>query len=169
MYNYNKPLVVETSDLSEGVYAASGDSSGDCWTMSYSYNSSNSTTTNPGWNKAAYIISAKHGNVKHISKSTTMIITFSNDDVARVEIEGYSVYANSGTNAFNNYEVTLSTAGTTGTLTIKRIHHANAYQGGSTTDLFDINVLFYGTNGTAVINTLTWDCEHVPNVQGGID
>ena len=47
MYNYNKPLVVETSDLSEGVYAASGDSSGDCWTMSYSYNSSNSTTTNP--------------------------------------------------------------------------------------------------------------------------
>lgn len=169
MYNYNKPLVVETSDLSEGVYAASGDSSGDCWTMSYSYNSSNSTTTNPNWNKAAYIISAKHGNVKHISKSTTMFITFSNDEVSWVNIEGNDVMANSGKVSNERYEITLTTAGTTGTLTIKRILHANAYQGGSTTDLFDINVLFYGKNGTAVINTLTWDCEHVPNVQGGID
>jgi len=174
--NYEKPMVFMNDDLAEGVYAAnvSGspiDADGECWTITGTAVPSNSTTSNPGWNKSAYEIYGVHStSVKHISASTTIYISFSGDTVSKVEIDGVRV--NVGSSGRSNgvgyqgkpaWELTVKDGNN---LVLVRNLLADSYNSG---DNFRFNVLFYGTNGTAVISSIAYTCEHQINVQGGFD
>lgn len=174
---YEKPIVLSNEDLAEGVYATSlsgPTAEGTCWKMLFREVDSNRTTTNPGWNKTGWKIDAEHGNVQHISYSTTMWLTFGGEPIQRVEIEGVSVVSGESGHSYDTidnqpglwrFEVKVTDT----TIEIKRRCHGNAYQGGVVTDQFTIDLLVYCATGSATITSLGWDCEHKENVQGGYD
>ncbi|MCQ2496998.1 MAG: hypothetical protein MJ131_10470 [Lachnospiraceae bacterium] len=174
--NYEKPMVFMNDDLAEGVYAAnvSGspiDAAGECWTIVASPVPSNSTTNNPGWNKAAYELYGVHStSVKHISASTTIYISFSGDTVSKVEIDGIVVEVGStGRASYNGFDGKPAwelTVKDNNNLVLVRNLLADSYNSG---DNFRFNVLFYGTNGTATVSSITYTCEHKRNVQGDLD
>lgn len=72
MKNYEKPVVKINEDISEGVYAASGDEAADCWTVK--------ADSVQDWNGSHHVFEVKivHSDtVEHISSASTVTLTFS--------------------------------------------------------------------------------------------
>lgn len=174
--NYEKPMVYMNDDLAEGVYAAnvSGspiDKAGECWTIVATAVPNNSTTGNPGWNKAAYELTGTHSTeYQHISASTTIYLSFSGDNITKVEVDGVAVMVGAtGTSnqiGYNGKPAWTLTVKDSNNLVIVRNLLADSYNSG---DRFNYNILFYGENGTTVVTNIAYTCEHQVNVQGGMD
>lgn len=140
---YMKPLVLSDSDLAEGVYAASGASTTDCWTLNVSKDQSDAG----GY--CTFRVDARHSqSVTHISTKTVITLVFS-DIVTSAEFENFGV----------------SVSGNTVTLT--RESHANAYYSG---DNFNSLLKIWAPN-YRTINVVSKgiSCTHAVNVQGGYD
>lgn len=144
MKSYEKPIAVVNDGLSEGVYAASGAGSADCWTINpYSVQD---------WSGSHHVFEIKiiHSDaVKHISQSSTSVLTFSNT-LTDVSSEG---------------NVSVSFSGNT--VTAVRTLHANAYQSGdvATFKIF-ARAADEATTKALTITGATISCEKVVNVQG---
>ena len=180
MNNYVSPVIFDNDELAEGVYATGSGASGNgCWTISLQYNKSDSTTTNPGWNKASYELEAKHGNVEHISLSTTINIDLfpgtPGEKVDRVEVAGVSAYPDgtwyesvydhlyeNGKDLGPRFKIKVSQS----ELVIVRRCHGNAYAFADVTDTFTLNPKVYCTNGTYTMTYRSHECEKTANVQG---
>lgn len=107
MKNYEKPVVLANEELAEGVYAASGVSSADCWSIdAYSVQD---------WNGQHHVFEVRivHSDqVQHISTQSTAVLTFNN----------------TVTDAYTEGNCQASFSGNT--VTVVRTLHANAYQSG---------------------------------------
>lgn len=72
MRKYERPMILKTEDLAEGVYLASGETSADCWTIS--------APSVQDWNGSHHIFEVQCSHtpaVQHISGNTEVVITFS--------------------------------------------------------------------------------------------
>ena len=143
MKNYEKPIVLTNEELAEGVYAASGETSNDCWTVAVTPDQSDAG----GY--ATFRVAATHStSVTHISTKTVVTIVFS-DTVTSAEYEGF----------------TASVSGNTVTLT--RESPANAYYSG---DNFNSLLKVWAPNyKTISAESYGITCTHEVNVQGGYD
>lgn len=107
MTDYEKPVVLANEDVAEGVYAASGAGSADCWTVSpYSVQD---------WNGSHHVFEVRivHSDaVQHISTASATTLTFSSPL----------------TDAYTESNFSCSFSGSTAT--VVRTSHANAYQSG---------------------------------------
>ena len=127
---YERPIVVFTEDMAEGIFAASGGAgnSSNCWTVS--------VATTQTWSGAEHVyeVALVHSKaVSHFSEACTVQYTFSAPIV--------SAYAEGP----GNYEV--SVAGNV--VTVKRIHHANGeYAGDNVTYKLKINAVDQATTET---------------------
>lgn len=137
---YEKPSVVQSVELSEGVYMASG--SGECWTVD--------PVSVQDWNGSHHVFEVRcvHSNeVEHISSATTVTITFS---------EPIS-------DAYSEFECTFSG----NTVTIVRELHANAYQSGDTmTYKVWVKAADEATTKSISVSDATISCTKTVNVQG---
>ena len=107
MKTYEKPIAVVNDELSEGVYAASGANSADCWTVE--------AVSVQDWNGSHHVFEIRcvHSNtVEHISSASTVNLTFSQNI----------------TNAYSEFETSFSGSN----VTVVRTLHANAYKSGDT-------------------------------------
>lgn len=147
---YEKPIVVATDDLAEGVYAASGSgvlgdstTSGDCWTVTVTKDQ------NDAGGYCTFRVAATHStSVTHISTKTTVTIAFSSN-VTAAEFEGFNA----------------SVSGSVVTLT--RESHANAYYSG---DNFNTLLKIWADDYQNITYTsASISCTHAVNVQGGYD
>lgn len=140
MKNYVKPVVLENEEIFEGVYAASGLLSSECWQPSVVMDQADAG----GY--STYRVSASHsGTVEHISSQTTITIIFAGN-VTGAEFEGFDA----------------SISGSTVILT--RQSHANAYKSG---DQFN-TLLKIWPAGLGVLD-YGIECKHEENVQGKYD
>jgi hypothetical protein len=162
MNNYVSPVIFDNDELAEGVYA-SGSGAGDCWTMTYGV--AQRETSNPTEKFVVYRINATHhtDGVFHISKSTTMFVTYHGNGITGVEVEGVKVLANTGivevVKGMDGFKVGCTESGAT----IVRHYLGDAYQSG---DNFNIMIRIDCADGEAVVDGLTWSCEKIENVQG---
>lgn len=150
MKNYEKPVVLETEELAEGVYAASGGVAGaststDCWTVD--------AVSVQDWDGANHIfeIRCRHSNsVQHISSNTDVTLTFSNLVV----------------DARSEFPCTFSGS----TVVVSRTLHANAYNSGDNMT-YKVWVRSSDEATTKAISCTgaTITCTHQMNVQGVID
>lgn len=139
MSKYIKPVIVINDELSEGVYAASGEP--ECWTINVT------SDQNDAGGYHTFRVACTHNVVgQHVSTGTTIVITF-NQPVTAVEFEGF----------------TASVSGSVATL--KRETHGNAYGNG---DNFNTLLKAWSSDckSLAVINA-TISCDKALNVQGG--
>jgi len=144
MKNYEKPIAVVNDELSEGVYAASGASSADCWTINpYSVQD---------WNGSHHVFEVKivhSDSVKHISTASTSTITFSNNLQ----------------DAYSEGNVSVSFGGNT--VTAVRTLHANAYQSGDVaTFKVWVQAADEATTKALTVTGATISCTKSVNVQG---
>ncbi|MCH5337584.1 MAG: hypothetical protein J1E03_02275 [Acetatifactor sp.] len=143
MKNYVKPVVLTNDELAEGVYAASGSSAADCWTVEpVSVQDSNGS-------HHVFEIRCKHSTaVEHISSATTVVLTFS----APLK-DAYS-------------EFTSSFSGST--VTVVRTLLADAYKSGDTMT-YKVWVQAADEAATKAITCTgaTITCTKTVNVQGG--
>jgi hypothetical protein len=138
-----KPILFVTDDLAEGVYADSGVTTGDCWTV---------TVTRDQQDAGGYStfrIKADHSTaVQHISTKTVVTIVF-NGTVNSAEYEGFDVKVQGD-------KVILT-----------RESHANAYLSGDNfNSLLKIWSPTYQTIQSISANIV---CTHATNVQGKYD
>ena len=139
----NKPMLLVNDDLAEGVYAASGAVSTDCWTVTVRKDQSDAG----GY--CTFRVDAHHSNsVAHISTKTVVTIKF-NDTVTNAQFEGFGVQ-------FSGDTVTLT-----------RESHANAYYSG---DNFN-SLLKIWSPSYKTIQAVSYgiSCTHATNVQGQYD
>ncbi len=144
MKEYEKPTVIATEELSEGIYMASG-SVPDCWTVF--------CDSVQDWDGSSHIFEVRgsHSNdVQHISSKTTVVLTF--DKMI--------------TNARSEFPCSFSG----NTVTIERELLANAYLSG---DKITYKVWVScgneaETKSVACINAKI-TCTHKTNVQGEYD
>ena len=107
MKSYEKPIAVVNDEVSEGVYAASGASDADCWTVD--------PVSVQDWNGSHHVFEIRcvHSTaVELISSASTVTLTFSS------ALE----------DAYSEFPCTFSGS----TATITRELHANAYKSGDT-------------------------------------
>ena len=144
---YEKPTVIKSDELAEGVFMASGDGneSTDCWTVS--------GKSVQDWTGSHHVfeISAQHStSVTHITTQVVYTIHFSQ----------------ALADAYSEFDCTFS--GNTAVVT--RNLHANGYHSGD-------NVTFKvwakandeATTKALSISSIEYVCRHEVNVQGGID
>lgn len=142
MKNYEKPVVMVNEGLAEGVYAASGD----CWSVEYYKLAQDGLAGD----ERVFEIKIVHSNqVEHITKSSTIVLTFS--DVIHAARTDASSCTFSGS-----------------TVTVTRTAHGNAYQTGDQAT-FKVWVKA-ATNELSAALTCTGAkvtfCEKSVNVQG---
>lgn len=157
MKNYERPMIIDFEDASEGIYAASGfmnapENGTDptdtrrCWTLSVSKDQADAGGC------ATFRLAGTHPAALHISTKTYLTVTF-NNEISNVEFEGFTV---------------VSVVGCTATL--ERPAHANAYTSG---DQFNSLLKAYPVTGgdckslECVGSSIS--CEATANVQGGYD
>lgn len=145
MTDYEKPVVLASEDIAEGVYAASGTGSADCWTVTpYSVQD---------WNGSHHVFEIRcvHSNeVEHISSASTVTLTFSN-----TLKDAYSEFSSS----FSG-----------NTVTVVRELHANAYKSGDTmTYKVWVQAADEASTKAIACTGATISCTHAVNVQGGFD
>ena len=145
MKTYEKPVVIENKDLAEGVFAASGDSSSDCWSVS------GEIVQSWNGNSNVFQIHAIHSkSVTHISSNVDYVFTFS----APL------------TSASSEFPCTFSG----NTVTVSRTLLADAYYSGD-----DVTFKVWASTGDEAttralsITGISYVCTHEVNVQGGID
>ncbi len=144
MRNYEKPMVMVSDGLSEGIYAASGATeSADCWTVE--------PVSVQDWNGSHHVfeIRCKHSTaVEHISSGTTVTLTFNN----------------ALTDAYSEFACSFSGS----TVTVTRELHANAYKSGDTMT-YKVWVKAADEATTKAISCIgaTISCTKSINVQGG--
>lgn len=144
MKNYTKPVLVVNEGICEGVFAASGISASDCWTVT--------ATSVQDWNGSHHVfeVQCRHSSdVEHISSESTVQLTFS----APL------------TDAYSEYPATFSG----NTVTITRTLLADAYKSG---DLMTYKVWVKASDeATTKAITCTGaiiQCTPSTNVQGKI-
>ncbi len=147
MKSYEKPCVVSSDGLSEGVYMGSGENASDCWTINpYSVQD---------WNGDHHVfeIACAHTTaVKHISTAATVTLTFSN----------------TLTDAYTESNFTCSFSGNTAT--VVRTLHANAYNSGDhVTFKVWAKASDEATTKALAVTGATISCTKTANVQGEID
>lgn len=137
MSEYLKPVVLENEELSEGVYAASGD----CWTVDV-------TLAQPdAGGYANFRVNAVHSTTaQHISTDTTIVIVF-NQPVTNATFEGFDV----------------SISGNTVTLT--RTSHGNSYA--SSDQFNTLLSVWADDYKTLSVVSADISCTKTVNVQGG--
>ena len=143
MKDYEKPVVIINDEISEGVYAASGDEVADCWTVD--------PVSVQDWNGSHHVFEVRcvHSTaVEHISSKSTVTLTFNNPL----------------TDAYSEFPCTYS--GTT--VTIERELHANAYKSGDTMT-YKVWVKAEDEARTKSISCIgsSISCTKTVNVQGG--
>ncbi len=143
MKRYEKPDATVIQEVSEGVYAASGDAgSADCWTVS--------AKSVQDWNGAYHVfeIRCKHSNaVEHISSASTVKLTFS----API------------TDAYSEFSTKFSG----NSVTVVRELHANAYKSGDTmTYKVWVKAADEATTKGIACQSATIKCTKSVNVQG---
>ena len=148
MKKYESPVILETEDLAEGIYANSGaNPSGpeepQCWTVSV-----NKEQVVSHEKYANFRVTANHGNVQHISTASTVTIVF-NQTITSANFESFGVSVNGCT------------------VVLTREQHGNAY---NCNDNYSSLLKVYcdDPDGLAVISA-TISCTKAPNVQGGYD
>lgn len=145
MKNYEKPVALVNSELAEGVFMASGDSSTDCWNCeAVSVQDSNGS-------HHVFEIRCSHSTaVEHISSETTVSLTFTSPI----------------SDAYSEFPCTFSG----NTVIVKRQLHANAYKSG---DKMTYKVWVKGadeaTTKAIACDDCTITCKHAVNVQGNYD
>lgn len=142
---YKKPVILVNDDLAEGVYAASGAESTNCWTVD--------GKSVQDWNGShnVFEIHSHHStDVTHITTEVVYTITFSEP-----LSDAYSEFASSFSGS---------------TVTVTRNLHANGYHSGD-----DVTFKVWAkaadeatTKGLS-ITSISYTCRHETNVQGGID
>lgn len=143
MKEYESPVIIANEDLSEGVYAASGES--DCWTVS--------ATSVQDWDGSNHVfqVAATHSTgLAHISSATTVTLTF-NSTLTDARSE-------------------FSTSFSGNTVTVVRELLADAYGSGDnyTYKVWASTGDEATTKALAVTGT-TISCTHETNVQGEYD
>lgn len=147
MKSYEKPIAVVNDEISEGVYAASGDgeTSTDCWTVE--------GVSVQDWNGSHHVfeIRCAHSTaVEHISSNTEVVLTFSEPV----------------TDAYSEFPCTF----TGNTVTVNRELHANAYKSGDNmTYKVWVKAADEATTKGLSCTGATITCTHTVNVQGGYD
>ncbi len=145
MKQYEKPMIVDTEGMAEGVFAASGADEPECWTIDV-----RSVQDWDGANHVFEVHCVHMTGLKHISASSTTTFTFNN-----VLEDGRS-------------EFTTTISGNT--MTVTRELLGDAYNSG---DRYTMKIWARAstealTRGLVVTNA-TISCEHAVNVQGGFD
>lgn len=145
MKTYERPIVLVNEELAEGVYAASGAGSADCWTIDpYSVQD---------WNGSHHVFEVKivHSDtVEHISTASTSVLTF-NSSVSDAYSEGNCSATYSGN-----------------TVTVVRTLHANAYKSGDVaTYKVWVKAADEATTKALTCTGATISCTKTVNVQGG--
>lgn len=142
---YFSPDVIVNDSISEGVYAASGVTSGDCWSIK----------TTPGQHDVngtyTFEVSIDHPDtVEHISSKQVIVLIFNKN--------------------INNVSSTSGLACTVSgfTVTLTRELHANAYKAGDNAT-FNITVNGDFDNNELAITSSSVTCTHQTNVQGKFD
>ena len=142
---YNKPVILTNDDMAEGVFAASGNTSTDCWTV---------TVTKDQTDAGGYCtfrVDGKHNkSMEHISTKTVVKIVFS-DTVTNAEFEGFGFEVSANGN----------------TVTLTRESHANAYNSGD--NFNSLLKIWSPTYQTITATSYGITCTHAVNVQGGYD
>lgn len=148
MKTYEKPVVIENEDLAEGVFAASGGSSSDCWRVTCTSDQDYVDGVH------SFRINAIHSaSVVHISSNVTYTVTF-NSPVTNANSE--------------NPDFVCSYSGNT--VVISRPQHANAYNSGDNVNfMFKVSAADQATTTALTPIEVTYVCTHETNVQGGID
>ncbi len=142
MKDYEKPVVKINEDISEGVYAASGDEAADCWTVdAYSVQD---------WNGSHHVfeVHCVHPNtVQHISTKSTVTLAFSHPL----------------TDAYSEFPSSFSG----NTVTVERESHANAYlSGDDVTYKVWVKADDEATTKAITCTGSTISCTKTVNVQG---
>lgn len=142
MMNYEKPVVLANEDIAEGVYAASGESAADCWTVvPYSVQD---------WNGSHHVfeIHCEHSDaVEHISSASTVTLTFSN----------------TLTDAYSEFSTSFSG----NSVTVVRTLLADAYKSGdSVTYKVWVSTGDEATTKAITCTGATISCTKTVNVQG---
>ncbi|MBE5908982.1 MAG: hypothetical protein E7278_09120 [Lachnospiraceae bacterium] len=149
MKTYEKPVVIENKDLAEGVFAASGDSSSDCW-AAYAI-----TTQASNGSHHVYEVHATHSkSVEHITSNVVYTLSFPGATI---------------TDAYSEGPNTVSY--TTDTVTVTRDLHANGYKSGDEVSfkVWVKSIDDASTKGLADQPAVTYVCRHDVNVQGRTD
>jgi len=140
---YEKPIVLVNEELAEGVYAASGAGSSDCWTVQ--------AVSVQDWNGSHHVFEIRcvHSTaVEHISSASTVTLTFSSPL----------------TDAYSEFECSFSGS----TVTVVRELHANAYKSGDTmTYKVWVKASDEATTKAITCTGATISCTKTVNVQGG--
>lgn len=145
---YEKPVVLGSDDLAEGVFAASGgggNSSTDCWTVG--------GRSVQDWNGShnVFEMSATHSKaVTHITSKVVYTYTFSQPIV----------------NAYSEFDSGFSG----NTVTVTRDRHANGYYSGDdVTFKVWVQCADEATTKAVTLTGISYVCYHEVNVQGGYD
>lgn len=142
MMDYEKPVVLANEDVAEGVYAASGAGSADCWTVS--------PVSVQDWDGSSHVfeVHCVHTNtVEHISSASTVTLTFSNTLTA----------------ARSEFDTTFSG----NTVTVVRTLLADAYKSGdSVTYKVWVSTGDEATTKAITCTGATITCTKTVNVQG---
>ena len=144
MKTYEKPMVLATEELAEGVYAASGavEDEGACWTVTVELQQRVEA------NKIIYRVYAVHPKgLAHISNGTEIVIVF-NKAIQEAYYDGGSAVISGNT------------------LTLIREQHGNAYGEG---DNFNagVTIIADDVDTLSIVGTPTISCSKALNVQGG--
>lgn len=92
MKKYEKPIVLATEELAEGIYAASGVDANTCWTII----DVRSTQEDNGQGEHVFEVEIEHTTaVQHISMECTTVLTF-NNNVTGASTEGNCTASYSG-------------------------------------------------------------------------
>lgn len=151
MEKYERPMIINFEDATEGIYAASGAEDGGtaeskCWTISVTKSQADAG----GY--ARFRLYGEHLNTVHISLKSYITVTF-NKPISEARFEGFDVTGISGC-----------------TVSLERVNHANAYV---TKDIFDSDLSVWPVTASdlpeldSVVATIS--CEGTENVQGGND
>ncbi len=145
MKAYEKPCVMLSEELAEGVYAASGDV-GNCMTVSVT-----STQEWNNWSHVFEVVITHSTEVVHLSERSTVTLTFSGN------ITGVS----------SEFDVTDFSGNT---VTLVRESHGNGYLSG---DKMTYKVWVWAADEAAAkaisCTGATISCTHKETVQGGFD
>ena len=145
MKDYEKPVVKINDEVSEGVYAASGDEEPECWTIE--------AVSVQDWNGSHHVFEIRcvHStSVVHISSATNVNLTFSD----------------SLTDAYS--EFTCSFSGNVVSVTRELL--ADAYHSGDNmTYKVWVKAADEATTKAITCTNATIQCTHAVNVQGGYD
>lgn len=143
MRKYERPDAIVIEEVSEGVYAASGDASSECWTVS--------AKSVQNWTGSHHVfeVHCKHStSVQHISSATTVKLMFN----APV------------TDAYSESSCTFSG----NTVTVVREAHANGYGSGDNVSFkVWVSAGDEGTTKGISCQSATISCKTAVNVQGG--